>query len=934
MSLFSVYFKNLFEFDFKKLALVIAVFFGFCNVAYSFAYNSGLKINQFHTQQDVQISGKILDGNGQPLHYATVKLTDYDRTTYSDKNGNYAIRISRRNIENLRIVYSMVGKTTVDSTVTLSSADSYRINIVLKNLSLSLKEVEVSSVQKTTKLSNSSVVFNSQTIEQSQAFSLTDILNLLPGKLYSPVDLQSPKNITLRTEGTEGVARNNAMGVAIIIDGLAQSNNANMQTRNIGTYALGNSLVRDNTNNAQYDVTFGGLDLREIPVDNIESIEVISGVAPAQYGDLTDGAVVINRKAGRTPFAFNTRINNGSTNFSLGKGFQLPNKLGFLNANFNYLISNNDPRDDMKKYNRVSGGLMHTIYFSKQVKNTFSFDFSEKLDDAKQDPDDGREYMAYSKNRNFNISNRFSLQLDNPLLRRISFNAGLSFGYQESYSQYFINGNVKPMANKDTTGVYEGFYIPGTYLAVDHIIGKPLNFNSNLSFSSDFNTGAIKHILNYGANLSLSNNGGQGVLFDPQRPRLVSQGYKNERPYDFQTVPDLINFGFYVEDSFNIKVFTKRLKFNTGLRYDIQNGYGTLQPRLSSNLSLTKNLNLNMAYGIATKAPTMAYRYPGPTYFDIPIFNLYTGDVRNSLFLVYTHKYVPDNSNLKPSKSNQVEAGLSYQHKLFNVSVNGYFKNNENGFNSQTSLFYLDVPEYTYTITNNQKPVYEPTGTSRIVSGLSNGVTANNVRSKTSGLDFFVSMKKIQALQTSFSVNGSYGFSSYYNFGDFIQSASVDDILANKKAWYAVYERAETTNRSLTTKLTSDTHFPNLGLVASLYVDLVWLRTQDNLGDGNRYPKAYLDKNGNYYPIENFDATNPDYGHLLKQPERTTQTKLPFAYGNVSMRIAKELKNNIRFSVNAYNILNLNPSYYDALLDKPYNYLSPTTVGAEISIKF
>jgi len=930
MSLYTTFLFQFFQSYRKSSLLLFAFLFGFLSVALTYESSYAHSINL--AQNQVRISGKITDGKGKPLQYVSVKLSDYDRTTYSDNNGNYSIAISRRNIESLRVGFSMVGKTTVDSTIVLTSAENYTLNIVLEDLSLSLKEVQVSSVQKATKLSNSSIVFNSQTIEQSQAFSLTDILNLLPGKLYSPVDLQNPKNITLRTEGTEGVARNNAMGVAIIVDGLAQSNNANMQTKNIGMYGLG--TIHDRKNNVDYDVTFGGLDLREIPVDNIESIEVISGVAPAQYGDLTDGAIILNRKAGKTSYAFNTRINNGSTNFSLGKGFQLPKKLGFLNANFNYLISNKDPRDDMKKYSRVSGGLMHTIYFSNRLKNTFSFDFSEKLDDAKQDPDDGRELMAYSKNRNFNFSNRLSLQLDNPIIKRISFNAGLSTGYQESYAQYFINGNVKPMANKDTTGVYEGYYIPGTYLAFDQVVGKPLNFNTNLSFSSDFNTGSIKHLLSYGANMSLSNNGGNGVLFDPERPRLDNHGFKNERPYNFQNAPDLVNFGFYAEDSFNLKVLSKRLRFNTGLRYDIQNGYGTLQPRLSSNLSLSKNLTFNIAYGIATKAPTMAYRYPGPTYFDIPIFNVYTGDVRNSLFLVYTHKYVPDNSSLKPSKSNQAEAGLAYRHKLFSISVNGYYKNNTDGFNAQSSIFYLNIPEYTYTVTNNQKPVYTATGKSRIVSGLSNSVAANNVTSKTSGLDFFVSIKKIQAIQTSFSINGSYGYSSFYNSGDQILSASLDDILSDKKAWYAVYQQTESINKSLTSKLTSDTHFPTLGLVASLYVDLVWLRSQNRMGDDERYPKAYLDKVGNYYPIEKFDASNPDYGHLLKRPESSTQTKLPFAYGNISMRIAKELKNNIRFSVNAYNVFNLNPSFYDQKLSNTYNYLNPTSVGAEISIKF
>lgn len=883
--------------------------------------------------QMITISGKVQDNNGRALQYASIKLIDYDRTVYSNTNGNYAISIAKKNIENLRIVFSMVGKTTIDSTLAIGSANNYILNVVLKDLNLSLKEVQVSAEQKTT-LSNSSIVFNSQTIEQSQAFSLADILNLLPGRQYSPVDLQSPKMITLRTQGNSDVALNNAMGTAIIVDGLAQTNNANMQSKNIGTYGS-NSTINDRRNAIRYDVTFGGLDLREIPVDNIEKIEVISGVAPAKYGDLTDGAIIIDRKAGKTNYSFNTRINNGSTNFSLNKGYQLPKKVGFLNANFNYLISNNDPRDNMKKYSRVSGGVMHTIYFSNKIKNTFSVDYSAKLDDVKQDPDDGKEELAYSRNRKFTVSNRLSWQLDNKIVKDIQLSTGLDVGFQDSYSQYYINGNVKPMANKDTTGVYEGYYLRGNYLAVDQVQGKPRNFNGSLNLSSDFNTGNIKHTLSYGANLSLSNNGGKGVLFDPDRPRLISQGYKNERPYNFQLIPNVINSGFYAEDRFNIKVFGKNLRFNTGIRYDMQNGYGAIQPRLSSNLTINKHLSLNAAYGMATKAPTMAYRYPGPTYFDIPLLNVYTGNASNSLFLVYTYKYIPDNSLLKPSKSNQAEIGLNYQHKLFSASVHGYYKNNTDGFNSETNIFFLQVPEYTYTITNNEKPVYTPTGNYKIVADIRNSVVTNNVTSKNSGLELFVTVRKIKAVQTSFTLNTAYGYSSYYNASDLIASANINDILADKKAWYAVYEAAESIGKGLSSSLTSDTHFPSLGLVASLYLDMVWLRSQNYLGQ-DRYPKAYIDKYGGYYPIENFDPNNPDYGHLLLKMEKSSQKKLPFAYGNISMRVAKELKNNISFSVNAYNVFNLNPKYYDRTLSTPttLKYLSPLSVGAAISIKF
>ncbi|WP_410221560.1 TonB-dependent receptor plug domain-containing protein [Pedobacter sp.] len=891
-------------------------------------------LNSHAILAQISIQGKITDHKQVPLEYVTVRLPDFDRITYTDKGGLFSFIIDAKEIKSFKLQANMVGKEKFDKTISVGSVtQKFYVPITLLDLNLSLNEVQVSAVQKTTNLSNSSVLFDRQAIEQAQAFSLADILNGLPGKLYSPVDLQSPKNLTLRSEASGNAANNNAMGIAIIIDGLAQNNNANMQAKNVGTYGLGNSTITDRTNNVGYDVTFGGLDLREIPADNIESIEVISGVAPAQYGDLTDGAIIINRQAGKTPFMFNTRINNGSTNFSLTKGFKLPEKYGFLNTNINYLVSNDDPRDNMKKYNRVSGGIMHTIYFNHHIKNTISLDYSEKLDDAKRDPDDGTEKMAYSKNRRFAISNRLSWQLNSKVIKSISLNAGLDMGFQDSYSQWYLNGNVKPMANKDTTGVYEGYYLPGNYLAVDQVVGKPKNFNGNISFSSHFNVGEIKHILSYGASISIASNKGKGVLFDPERPRFISQGYKNERPYDFELLPDLINSGIYLEDRFNIKVFNRNLRFNAGLRYDIQNGYGTLQPRINANYSISKNLSFNAAYGIATKAPTMAYRYPGPTYFDLPILNVYTGDVRNSLFLVYTYKYLPDNSSLKPSQSNQAEIGLSYSHPLFNASVNGYLKNNKNGFAGQSQYFGIMVPDYTYNITNNQKPVYQPTGTYTLKGGLANSVITNNVSSSNNGIELFISVKKITAIQTSFSFNSSYTYSSFYNSNELIAKASDADILANKKAWYAIYDARESINKAFTYKLNSDTHIPKLGLVVSLYFDFVWLKNQLIKGD-NAYPKAYLDSYGNRYPIDNFDPNNPDYGHLTRSADLETQAKLPFSYANVSMRLAKELKNNIRFSVNAYNVFNLKANYYDPKNNKSYSYLNPLSIGAELSIKF
>src|SRR5690606_26804744 len=119
--------------------------------------------------------------------------------------------------------------------------------------------------------------------------------------------VQSMQNLTLRgafqdrSGGSRDVDQlNNAFGISIIIDDIALSNNANMQGRNPLIRGISNSNLSIPIGNFGGDErqttysgesTFGGIDLRQIPTESIERIEVISGVAPARYGDLSDGAV-------------------------------------------------------------------------------------------------------------------------------------------------------------------------------------------------------------------------------------------------------------------------------------------------------------------------------------------------------------------------------------------------------------------------------------------------------------------------------------------------------------------------------------------------------------------------------------------------------------------------------------------------------------------
>ncbi|WP_316831043.1 TonB-dependent receptor domain-containing protein [Pedobacter aquatilis] len=880
--------------------------------------------------QNSYLRGNVIDEENKPLPYAIITLVDLQRTTYTDGNGNFSFSLDQKTkLNSVTLKITTVGKQSILKTISSSEFNKVLI-FKMYDLSLTLQDVEINQ-KRIAQNSNSSIVFDREAIEQLQAFSLADVLNNLPGKKLVAPDLQNPNTITLRSEATGIQSLSNSLGVAIIIDDIQQSNNANMQNKSVSKWGVGSAI--SNATHGSFDTPFSGLDIRDIPTDNIESIEVIQGVAPAKYGDLTDGAVIINRQAGKTPFQFITRINGASTNFSLSKGFKLNKKWGALNFGINYLNSNEDPSDKTKVYDRYSGNLMWTSYLLKGLKNTISIDYNFKIDNVKIDPDDGYEIRTYSKARNLSISNRTSLNINHSIIKSLNVSLGYSSGYQETYNQRYINGAVKGISDKDTSGeIYEGYYIPGNYLAVENIAGKPLNFNGNIGLSNEIYTGNLLHQLTIGANAYYSRNAGMGVIIDPTKPRWANTAYQNDRPYSFESLPDIVNYGAYVQDNFKFKFFDKYLNFNLGLRYDVQNGQGNVQPRLSTSYKLSKDIEINGSYGISTKGPTLAHRYPAPTYLDLILLNKYTGYVNESIFLVYTDRIIADNSNLKSSQSNQFEFGFKMTKPLFNTSLFGYFKHDFNGFSNNTVYKTYLLPQYDYTYVQGAKPIVTQNGNyTRKYVGIN--TVGNDLDSKNYGLEWGLSFKKIESIQTILSVNTSFSYSRYRNSAERVIPTSQTNIDAGKVAWFGIYPVNEYYNWNLMSKLSATTHIPRLGFVVNLLADISWQTVTKTLA--NSYlPIAYYDINMIRHEIPDFDRNNTEYGYLNLSSEANSKTKLPFAYANMSIRISKEIKQNLRLSVNAYNFLNIRYRYYNPETNVVTTYSYPTSVGAELSIKF
>ncbi|WP_343307487.1 TonB-dependent receptor [Chitinophaga niabensis] len=886
--------------------------------------------------QEIFITGKVVDEHQKPIAFATVRLSETIAGANTDANGNFRFPVPKGKFSSLRLSVSFVGKKTVEKLLQAAEFAVPQV-ISMKDLSLTLEDVQVTAVRKGTN-SNSSILFDLEAIEQSQAFSLADIMNNLPGKLSLAPQLQTVQTVTMRSNAQGINAINNAFGVAIYVDGIRVNNETNMQNRSVSQRGIGGSLITAPDANTggggQIDAAFTGLDLRDIAIENIERIEVAQGVVSAKYGELTSGAIFIEQKTGRTPLTFNLNINGGSTQTSLTKGFNLGKKWGALNVTAGFLNSNNDPRDKVKNYNRINTSVMWTNYLTKKLKNSLQVSYDRKLDDRKLDPDDDNEEMAYAKSYNVSISNRMLLQVNNELIRSVGLNLGFTKGKQDTYKQFLLNRAPQPIAMKDTTGIYEGYFIAGNYVAEEQIIGEPLSLNGSLDVTSaTYFTGNIVHNINLGVTFSLSGNRGEGVLLDPNRPRWGIQNDQTARPYNYNSLPDMINTGFYLQDNIQGNLFDRPYRIGLGVRYDIQNSVGTIQPRINLSYSLTPSLELSAGFGVSTKAPSMAHRYPAPTWLDIPILNLVKIPLDSSLYLVYTRKVLADNSYLKASKATQLEGGIRYTDRWFNTSAFAYAKWNTNGFNSSETFNEVTIPAYGYVDVQGGKPRYFQTGDSLRYNTLGNYRITNGLYTADYGLEWMLQTKDIRAIRTSFSLSTAFSYSQFDDRGD-NRTVSVDKTIieAGKPAWYGVYPAEKRRSWSLLSKVSTSTHIPKLGFIVRFTADIHWIETTDLPGKNN-IPIGYLDEHLIYHPIKNFDVNDPDLGYLKLVADNASYTTLPFPYANINMQVAKEIRKNLRLSISAYNIFNIRPQYYNEVTRSRTVFNSPLSLSAGLTVK-
>lgn len=885
------------------------------------------------------IDGIVTDEEGKALPSVSIYVRQWNQFFLSDNEGKFKLTYPVKGKELIDVTFAMVGRRretiTIETGKNSGRSSNSQLRVSLPLLSIGLEEVAVAPATDRKGESNSSLIINREMIEQSGALSLGDLLNFVPGKKIAAPSLQEVKQATLRSASlsTSNASNrnpfdlNSSFGVAIIMDGIAISNNANMQTRNPGISGMGESFVGGSSssmigssnrfNQFTGDYTFGGTDLRQIAVDNIESVEIVAGVSSAKYGDMTDGAIIVNRLAGKTPLNFQMQLRDNATTYGLNKGFQTK-RLGAFTVGANFTRSYMDNRDKLKSFDRIASNLMWTTAAGREraFTNTFSVDYGQNLDNVRRDPDDLSGTMMRFRTYNFSIGNRTNYRVKNSFLTNIALNLRYSQNYQNSYQEQQVNYPYVIYTEATEAGFTEGQYGPGVYTAVTNIEGKPVSLTSRLDFTGKWYTGEVRHQLNFGASYNYAKNLGRGQLVDPDKPRndrtITNPSLFSARYYDFSRIHAQQQFGVYLEDVFAVDIAGRELNVRVGTRLDKFDKYWTFAPRTNIVYEPIENLRVGAAFGWSSKAPAMAQIYPGPLYYDIVLYRegivVSDGSIdgEKSVYPMYVDKYVPDNSQLKPSKSNQFE--LTVQHTLgqFNWGITGYRKQSNDGLTTVSSYEQIWLPQYL------RNPNAQEGDLPYIIDGvkpyrLTRNAFVNGNRAVSSGIEWNFNTPKWQALQTSLFIRGGYVVSkntALQNFRQFDVVNTNPDYAAT-----GIYPTVPRTTKISNMSLTTSTHIPKAKLLINFISEFNFLNnTNSEASDG--IPLGYYTLDGRYYAIDNFDVKNENYGHLLVPAvEVTNNQKQPAVYTNFHLNLSKEISKRLVIAFNVYNVFNYRPQY-------------------------
>jgi outer membrane receptor protein involved in Fe transport len=865
--------------------------------------------------ETVTFKGFVYDENKQPLIGTNIIIKETLQGVATDKEGYFNIKVPEGTYT---VSVSFIGYKTIEEKINFIGTKT-----VEKNYTMVLEYFEIGGivVQADRELlpteAETKTRISSGEIEHLQASSLSDVMLLTPGTRFENPGMAEKKQTSIRASSVEDDADDNEyFGAQIRVDNIPLSNNANLQMDTETRTADGSTLTTENS----------GIDMRQIPADNIESVEIIRGIPSSKYGDLTSGIIEVKTKSGMSNHRIKFKYNFYNQEANMGGGFKL-NEQHHLDYNINYAYAVRDMRIPEENYSRIAGQLALT---SKLMQNLYTMKnrlyYTRAFDERALREDDLNLTEKYNRDYTLRYAHQSTYLLTSQ--QKLEFDFSINYTRQNSYKKRLISADHTYVTDLMEAGTDTGKYVQN-YLSELFVLGEAYNLYYNLNYSASFDLLKMEHSFLAGATFRNEFNLGEGRVFDPLTPPSVS-GIDRTRPRTYDGIPGLSTTSMYIEDKIKGDLLIP-FQLNLGARLEsygdetpFANNYGTFfNPRINMVLYPTKTTQIRFGYGETSKAPSMAMLHPNPAYIDIDDVN----NIVDSLVIVSTYVYSKENPDLKGSQQIKWEASIDQRIGDIGLSLTGYKSTTLDGFTNTGRIPVFEY-KYDYTVSETDPPIRDSIATS--VKYYENALTT-----ETRGIEAEIQTKAITPLNLRLRIQGAYNYTyswrdNKYDYRGYIYDPNKGQDV-NPFFSYLTLEREKFyINYNLDFKI------KELGAWATISAQQVVFDKDRYIGLDDSLALGYVDVHGNqimFSDEERATITSSTYKRRYADYWYLEENKRNIWLFN--LRVSKSLGKASEFSFFVNNFFNYRPLYRrlrspneDYSIENPELYF-----GVEVSSK-
>lgn len=884
------------------------------------------------------ISGKVVDAKtGEPVIGAAVNVEDTGIWAISDENGTFFLPDIRPG--DYAVQFSCLG--FVDKRLSfVVKKDIPNLTIKLDQNTLALNSVVVTA-ERDKEGMNTSLKFGANALNHLQMSNVTDISALLPGGKTVNPDLTTDNAVSLRSGGL--AAGNAAFGTALEVDGVRVGNNASFGS-------------------------MSGTGTRNISTENVQSIEVITGVPSAEYGDLNSGMVRINTRKGLTPWNITFAVNPRTYQASASKGIDLMKNRRVLNVSAEWTRATQKLSSPYTSYTRRG----FSASYSNTFKNVLKFEAGATGNiggmNTKNDPDAYKGTWSKVRDNVLRANTSLTWLLRKSWITNLKLDASVNYNDNRSQDHaYGSSASMLPAVHSELAGYYLADRLPVSYFSDKVIDSKELDYAASLKYEWFKKSGKRLSKLKAGVQWKANGNVGEGEYY--KDPSVAANGY---RPRPYSQYPFMHNVAAYLEEDYTFPIGKTSLQISAGLRLenlfvkdtDYKN-VSSLSPRFNAKWKISDNLSIRGGWGVSEKLPSFYILYPVQKYRDIQTFGFSHGD--SSSYVYYTQPYkMLFNENLKWQKNYNAEFGIEAYFLRTSVSLVGFFNKTKNPYTYQNiytpfSYNIMSVPSG-YTVPDNPE-IRVDSQTGQVYMRGSNEEfwtpMATKVTDKTffesqlpgngddiyrTGAELIVDFPEIAPIRTKFRLDANYAYTHYIDntLNWTYRTGWSHTSLSNRSYQYVgIYANGGESgtfngkeSHSLNANLTAITHIPEARIVITCRLEMSLLSRFRNLSryqgreyaynvnadgvesiggsiyDSNNYtairPVKYMDENGDVHDFTDKEASDPAFANLIiKSGNAYTFSQDGYgAYLSANLSVTKEIGDHVSLSFFANNFTN------------------------------